>query len=432
MSIERRRYLLKPRDRVWSLLVMTLLQITMVRSTVVQGGETSIDVTSHLPAGYVRDGSICYQPQLQMALEAAEESGRNVVFPPITYQLNDPAGLRVHSGLTLDLRGARFVWVEEIDADGQTFVGENVSDVTFLGGEIVGRNDVWEPGVNVRGIHLAGSCKRIRVQDMHMQDLTSNGVGIFGVDDEMPARDVWVVDTIIDNCCNVYGDYQAPKGELHGPEKGSVREDQGSVAFYYVEDFVVRGCRFSRSRSDGTHFYHCTNGHFSDNRVDRSKMGGYFLEGCEHVLATNCVIRDNGSRGVTIERGSEACTLVGCTIERSGREGLWIPDSRRCVITDNLFRLNGRKPNNVEPRRIWNANITVDEAGHDPSGSPTEHYLIADNIIETDASQIAAIRVETKDDLSNIVIRDNVLLGENREILIEGAFAERVHVSGHE
>ncbi|MEZ6050681.1 MAG: hypothetical protein R3C02_04705 [Planctomycetaceae bacterium] len=71
----------------------------------------------------------------------------------------------------------------------------------------------------------------------------------------------------------MYGDYQAPKGELHGPEKGSVREDQGSVAFYYVEDFVVRGCRFSRSRSDGTHFYHCTNGHFSDNRVDRSKMG---------------------------------------------------------------------------------------------------------------------------------------------------------------
>ncbi|MEZ6050680.1 MAG: hypothetical protein R3C02_04700 [Planctomycetaceae bacterium] len=160
----------------------------MVRSTVVQGGETSIDVTSHLPAGYVRDGSICYQPQLQMALEAAEESGRNVVFPPITYQLNDPAGLRVHSGLTLDLQGARFVWVEEIDADGQAFVGENVSDVTFLGGEIVGRNDLWEPGVNVRGIHLKGSCKRIRVQDMHMQDLTSNGVGIFGVDDKTPAR----------------------------------------------------------------------------------------------------------------------------------------------------------------------------------------------------------------------------------------------------
>ncbi len=392
----------------------------------------AVDVTQHLPDGFVRDGSVDYHRHLQAAIDEAKQQGRPIIFPPMVYRLSDPAGLRVHSGLTLHMRGARFVWDETIDADGQAFVGEDVSDVTFVGGEIVGRNDRWESGVNVRGLLLTGTSQRIRVQEMVFRDLSSNGIGLFGNDDDSPMKDVWVVDTIIDNCCNVYGDYQAPKGELHGPEKGSDRKDQGSVAFYHVDNFVVRGCRFSNSRSDGTHFYHCRNGHFTDNRVERAKMGGYFLEGCAHVLAANCVIRDNGSRGVTIERGSVACTLVGCTVAGSGREGLWIPDSNRCVITDNLFLRNGRKTNGDEPHHIWNANITINDARHDPSGSSTENYLISDNIIETDASQVAAIRVVPTETTQNIVIRNNVLIGENRQVLVEGGFADRVTLSGND
>ena len=102
------------------------------------------------------------------------------------------------------------------------------------------------------------SPSNIRFRDLHLRDLSSNGIGVFG-NSKQHVRDVWVTDVVIENCCNRYGDYLS---EQVGPEKGSVREDQGLIAFYHVQDFVVRGCRLEKSRSDGTHFYRCRQGQF--------------------------------------------------------------------------------------------------------------------------------------------------------------------------
>ena len=378
----------------------------------------SVQVSRFLPDGYVTDGSISYQAQIQQALDAAASTGGDVVFAPMIYRIDDSAGLRLHSHLTLRMEGATFQLHEKCGSDGQLFFGQNVTNIRFQGGTITGRNDVWPEGVNIRGIYLNGECSNITIRDMHIRDLTSNGVGVFATDDEHPATSIRVLDTIIDNCCNIYGDYQA---EGHrGPEKGSEREDQGLVAMYHVHDFTVRGCQLEDARSDGTHFYFCQRGQFTDNLVYRSKMGGYFLESCQQVLAANNVIRDNGSRGVTIERGSQFCTLNGNTITGSGREGLWIPDSVRCVITGNIFSLNGRKANGEDKHHIWNTNITINQARGDTLNTPTAHYLIANNIIETDKHQIAAIRIDTREETHNIVIQGNLMLGDNRLILVEG------------
>ena len=390
-----------------------------------------LSVTEFLPDGYVTDGSVSYQPALQRALEAAASSGREVRFPPGAYLLDDPAGLRIQSGQVLWLHGAVFLLSSDFTVDGQAFRGDSVSHVEFHGGEIVGRNDVWPLGTNIRGLYLTGECQHIRITGMTIRDLTSNGVGVFGSSLDNPARDIWLTDTVIDNCCNIYGDYQAEDRTTRGPEKGSVREDQGSVAFYYVNDWVVRGCRFDRSRSDGTHFYKCANGQFSDNRVYRARMGGYFIETCEHVLATNNIIRDNGSRGVTIERGSRACTLIGNTIEGSGREGLWMPDCSRCIAMNNLFLRNGRKPNGQSPHNVWNANVTINESRGDPSNSPAEYCIVSQNLFDTGENQIAAIRVVTEETVRGIVIEGNVLTGENRQIVVEGPFSDRVRLNGN-
>jgi parallel beta-helix repeat protein len=262
---------------------------------------------------------------------------------------------------------------------------------------------------------------------MQIRDLSSNGIGIFAADAEHPAVDVRVLDTAIVNCSNQYGDYQA--AENRGPEKGSEREDQGLIAMYHVHDFVVRGCRLEDSRSDGTHFYFCRQGIFNENFVYRSKMGGYFLESCDSVIAANNLIRDNGSRGVTIERGSQSCILDCNTISGSGREGLWIPDSIGCVIDGNVFRLNGRKPNGDERRKIWNANITINQALGDKFNTPTADYVISNNLIETDIQQIAAIRVDTRTETHNIVIQGNVLIGDHPLILVEGPDQQAVTVN---
>lgn len=385
-----------------------------------------IQVSEFLPDGFAADGSVSYQSQLQRAIDAAAEAGGEIIFAPIVYRIDDPAGLQLQSNLTLRMEGATFRFSEDCNADGQLFRGEGLHHLRFIGGEIIGRNDIWPLGVNIRGIYLTGECHDIRIRDMLIRDLTSNGIGIFASDADHPATDIRIVDTIIDHCCNIYGDYQAASNR--GPEKGSTREDQGLIALYHVHDFTVRGCRLEDSRSDGTHFYFCNRGQFVDNQVYRAKMGGYFLESCHEILAANNVIRDNGSRGVTIERGSQLCTLQGNTIVGSGREGLWIPDSLRCVVSGNIFSLNGRKSNGDKLHTIWNANITINQARGDKLNTPTAHYLLADNIIETDEHQIAAIRVDTRTDTRDIVIQGNVLIGDNRRILVEGPDQEAVVV----
>ncbi|MEZ6049588.1 MAG: right-handed parallel beta-helix repeat-containing protein [Planctomycetaceae bacterium] len=389
--------------------------------TSTQGAEPGkVFVSDFLPENYVTDGSVSYQSELQQALDATSP-GETLCFPPMTYLLEHEAGLKLHSRLNLNLEGARFLFPADAHEDGQAFVGEDIEDLKIKGGEIIGRNDVWPAGINIRGIYLTGKCQRIHIEEMFLHDLTSNGIGLFGNSDEEPAHDIRVINTIIDNCCNIYGDYMAPPNELHGPEKGSVREDQGSVAFYYVESFQVRGCRMDRSRSDGTHFYHCRNGQICQNEINRSKMGGFFLEGCHNVLASDNIIRQNGSRGCTIERGSHNCTLIGNLVEESGREGLWIPDSQYCLISKNIFRRNGRKPNGPEPHQRWNANITINQSKHDPSHTVSAHCLFSENLIETTSEQIAAIRVNLTEESQSMVIHNNVLTGVNQSILIEGA-----------
>ncbi|NLS79587.1 MAG: right-handed parallel beta-helix repeat-containing protein [Chloroflexi bacterium] len=373
----------------------------------------AVNVTDYLAHGYVRDGSVSYQAELQQAIDAAEE-GRMVLFPPMRYRL-DENGLRVHSHLTLWMYGATFQLARDCAADGQAFLGQGIADVRFLGGEIVGRNDLWPLGANIRGIYLTGSTRDVRICDMHIHAITSNAVGVFGKADD-PAHDIWITDCVLEDGCNWYGDYLSQRP---GPEPGSVRQDQGLIALYHVQDFVVRGCRLERSRSDATHFYRCRRGEFVDNKVYGAQMGGYFLETCAEVTASDNIVRDNGSRGVTIERGSQSCILQGNLVASSGREGLWAPDCTGLVITGNIFDRNGRKPNGNQPGQIWNANITIDDARHDPTHSPTQDYLVANNILYTAADQVAAIRIDAGVS-RDIIVRGNLLRGENRRILVEG------------
>jgi hypothetical protein len=386
-----------------------------------------LSLADFLPSKYVTDGSVSYQAQIQKAIDVAAHTGRVLVFPPMVYRL-DEAGLQLRSGSTLWMQGATFRLGPDCNKDGQAFHGHDVTDVQLIGGAIVGSNKDWPEGVNLRGVYITGKSATIRIRDMHLRDLSSNGVGIFGTAEHL-IRDVWVTDLVIENCCNRYGDYLTPRG---GPEKGSKREDQGLIAFYHVQDFVVRGCRLEKSRSDGTHFYRCRQGQFVSCKVYGAQMGGYFVESSEDILAADSIMRDNGSRGVTIERGSHNCTLRGCVVANSGREGLWAPDCTGLVITGNVFDRNGRKPNGTRPTQVWNANITIDDSPGDPTHSPTRDYLVSNNILYTTASQVAAIRIDANATASGIVVRTNLLRGDNRRILVAGERGKEVLVEGNE
>lgn len=212
---------------------------------------------------------------------------------------------------------------------------------------------------------------------------------------------------------------------MRGRAKGSKREDQGGIAFYYVDDFVVRGCRIEKSRSDGTHFFKCTNGRIINNTIRESNMGGFFLETCENIHASGNSMQDNGSRGVTIERKSRNCTFIGNLVSGSGREGIWAPGCQNMIFSNNLILKNGRKKNGSSERSIWNANIKINDDAADPKSTPATDYIVSNNIIETTEEQIAAIRIVVGSK-GNVIIKNNVLLGENK--LIQSLGDKKGHV----
>src|SRR5262245_45351354 len=76
------------------------------RATVGGSSGQAVTVTDYFPAGFVADGSASYQGEIQRAVDDAVQTGRAVVFPPLTYRLDSPTGVRIASGLTLMMYGA--------------------------------------------------------------------------------------------------------------------------------------------------------------------------------------------------------------------------------------------------------------------------------------------------------------------------------------
>jgi parallel beta-helix repeat protein len=321
-----------------------------------------------------------HREKIQAALDNGGE-GAVFVFAPGEYHLTDPAGLRPPARATLLLEGAHFVLSEKIQADGQAFLLEDVSDISFSGGEITGHREKWDPGVNIAGIRAYGAGSNLRIEELTCRNLSSNAVGVFGRDAAHPFRNVTLTRVIGINCCNFYGDYLS---DARGPAPGSRREDQGTAAFYHVDGWLVESCRFEQSQSDGTHFYHSPNGRFVNSVVAESQMGGYFLEGCENVIAMGNLIRGNGSRGVTIERDSRNCILAENIIENSGREGCWMPDVSGIIVANNIFRRNGRKDDTDR-----DCEIRIDDT--DRFKTVTSGIRIEGNLFCTDKHQTAAV-----------------------------------------
>ncbi|MCC6487600.1 MAG: right-handed parallel beta-helix repeat-containing protein [Candidatus Hydrogenedentes bacterium] len=323
-----------------------------------------------------------HQRLLQEVFDAAGPGEHEFHIAPGEYRFSDPKGVRIPGNCTVVMEGVRIVWEAEVKEDGQTFLLENVSRVALSGCEIIGRRDVWSPGTNIAGVRVLGDCHDIRISYLTCRDLTSNAVGFFG-EESKPMSNVTLKEVRGYNCCNYYGDYLATP---RGPAEGSKREDQGTVAMYFVNDWLVDACWFEGSQSDGTHFFHSHRGRFVNSVVRGSKMGGYFLEGCEDIVASGNHILENGSRGCTIERNSRCCTLANNIVKNSGREGLWAPDVEGIIVTGTIFKTNGRK-NDADK----DCEIRIDETSEYEVS--TRDILIQGNMFYTTPEQTAVFYV---------------------------------------
>ena len=370
-------------------------------------GQQEIKATYFFPAGYVSDGSIGYMTQLQMALRYAARWNLKVVFPSMTYLIDNEQGLEVYSGLTIDMHGAVLKTASSFAKDGQVFRGQDIENVTFISGEIAGARDQWAESTNIAGIKILGRSANITIRDMYIHHISSNAVRIHGIDSNNPARNITISNVHADHCCNIYVDYLEPN---LGPWPGTDLEDQGNIALYYVEDFKVDRCLLENSKADGTHFYKCNRGRFTNNILYNNHMGGYFIDGCCYVDADNNTITASGSRGVSIEGGSDNCTLTNNAVSNSGREGLWLIASSHWRITGNTFANNGRKND-----AMVDCNINIDNnMGTFSREVQCQDVLIEANTLVTSAFQSWAIRISSTS--KDIRIQHNDLKGENKAI----------------
>jgi hypothetical protein len=380
--------------------VLLLSQFGVVRAEPASAAEPGpLIATEFLPADAVTDGSVSYQQRLQKAIDTAAAHDRPLVFPAMTYRLEDPKGLRLRSGSELRMHGAVFQLAKDCAADGQAFRGEGVSNVRLEGGTVLGRRDDWPDRVYIGGVRIVGQSRNIRIENMTFRDLTSHGIGILGSGENAPTRNVTLTSITARNCCPQYRDYLQPDP---GVARGSERSDQGDIVLYHVQNFSVTGCDLAGSGSNGTRFFQCNDGRFINNRVAHSHMGGYFLERCDRVLAADNSIVGNGSRGVTIERGSHHCTVINNVVRDSGREGLWAPDVVGLLVQGNIFKHNGQKDHDpldaevmVEERKKWT--------------TQAKDLRIAGNQIITQDHQNYAVRITAG--VERVVFADNVLRG---------------------
>ena len=348
---------------------------------------------------YSADDAQAHQARIQEALKSNLGTPTVFRFAPGVYHLSSAKGLAVPDGATLLMEGATFIFSEDMNEDGEAFLIKDASNISIQGGEIVGQRESWDPGVNIAGIRMVGQVENVRVASLTCRELTANGVGVFGESNAKPIRNISLIQITTENCCTSYGDYLSDKP---GPAPNSERIDQGNVAFYYVDGWLVEGCRFIGSKSDGTHFYFSHNGRFINNEVSNSKMGGYFIEECEYVLASGNIISGNGSRGVTIERNSLFCTLTNNIIRHSGREGLWAPEVRHVLVTSNVFQENGRKDDKEQ-----DCEIRLDNS--DVYKTVTGDIHIKDNIFYASDHQTAFVLVD--DGIQDVKIAGNTYTG---------------------
>ncbi|MCL4215850.1 MAG: hypothetical protein KJ052_02420, partial [Candidatus Hydrogenedentes bacterium] len=85
-----------------------------------------------------------------------------------------------------------------------------------------------------------------------------------------------------------------------------------------------------------------------------------------------------------------------------GREGLWAPDVADIAVTNNTFKLNGRKDDDDK-----DCEIRIDET--DKFETVTADIVIEGNTFETSAEQTAAIYIS--DGVGEVIVRENTFTG---------------------
>lgn len=198
---------------------------------------------------------------------------------------------------------------------------------------------------------------------------------------------------------------------------------KGAIDLVACKDVRVSGCTLS-ARGDTMHIQKSQNIVFTDNQILGSRMGAFFLaEYCRNATVTgNTVDGTNGSRVMSVEKSCADVTITGNTFRNGGR-GSWINQPTNFVLSNNVFVNNTTKCER-DPQRGRKTFVTGDYESyaevyftlHEPGGKYGS-VVVTGNVFETGPECGPAVTFAPNG--SRIVVRDNVMSGKGRRIVVD-------------
>lgn len=332
------------------------------------------------------------------------------------YRIDSPAGIEISSYCELDLHGATLSAADNYATGGQllqTAPDLPHTHVTIRGGQLRGQRMKWSPRQNISGIVLRDT-DHVLIEGCDIADFNSVGLAVINThykDATRPRlRQVTIANNRLLRCATEYVDI---RGDLYG-EVGKGADHKAMLRLAGIQDFEIRHNRLEDSFGDAKWVVACQDGMIIGNTFDNSRMGSYFVEGSVRVIGTANMVRNAGSRAVTIERGSHHNTFANNVIINSYREGLWLMGCSECIIQGNRFENNG-----------WRNSAGLDSAiklEWQPSFAehPASFNLIAHNVIKTQPHQDQAIWIASGENSRGNVITDNTIIGAQVAVRDEG------------
>ncbi len=366
------------------------------------------------PGGCIEPGS---------CLIADYRHGRGVLrlLPGRYYiDVSQPKGITPPSFCTLDMNGAVLEAYNQPSTDMAFFHLPELSfdlplsgegrKIFISGGEIQGMASQWPLNVSVYGVALYNTSD-VEIRDVVFQDLNGPAISVGADPGKSPVQNVRILRNQINNCGASYFDVP---GQYYGSPAKNL--SKAALNLFRVYHFLIGENSVCEYPGDGSWIYKCKYGTICNNTIRDGSMGAYFCESSTHITGTGNRMIRTGSRGVTIERGSNYNVFTGNIVEESGREAIWLIGSSGCVLEGNVLHHNGQR------RHLsHSASIKVDwDADKAFAQYETHGNVIANNVIISDIGQEHAIWITSGERCSDTLVAHNNLCGMTTDIRDEG------------